>query len=100
MKLNVKQWAFLSLTFDLKAKADALTVVSILHLHRVGPTVLLLCTDQGENTQVPAQNNNTIPGTVITAQPQRITITPNSNYRPERSDQCGNVTLNFPFALL
>lgn len=68
VKINEGFGVFPSLTFDLQVKADTLTLVSILHSHGIVPTVLLLCTDKGKNTQVPTQNNTTIPENTLTTQ--------------------------------
>lgn len=63
----------MSLTFDLKAEADTVSLVSVLHTHGVDAAVLLLCTDQGEDTQVSTENIKSIPQSAVTAQSRRFT---------------------------
>lgn len=48
---------FLSLTFHLQDQSSAVALVSVVHLHGVIPAVLLLSSDQGQNTHVAAQSN-------------------------------------------
>lgn len=45
------------LTFNFQDQADGATLISVLHPHGVVPAVLLLGSDQGQDTHVAARDN-------------------------------------------
>lgn len=70
-----------SLTFDLQDQSNTVALVSIFHSQGVVPAVLLLRSDQGENTHVATQRDKT--RTCKNRELQKFTMVLRCNYRPD-----------------